>query len=77
MRLAFVYMTGRYEERTMLFIMVGILESFTNFSAFLFDAIKFLEAGKPVFAFGYVKTNIGASLVALVVGVTTVPVFLA
>jgi CrcB protein len=66
MGLAFVYTAGRYEGRTMLFVMTGvIMGGFTTFSAFSLDTLKLWEAGKPLFELGYVTASVVASLVAL------------
>ena len=70
MFLAFVYLAGRYEDQTMLFVMIGVLGGFITFSAFSLDALKIWTARKALFALGYVSTSVLASLVLLVAGVT-------
>lgn len=76
MVLAFVYMARRFEDRTMLFVMTGILAGFTTFSALSLDTLKLWEAGKALFALGYVTTSVVVSLVALVAGETAMRVAL-
>jgi len=77
MVLAFVYMARRFEDRTMLFVMTGvIMGGFTTFSSFSLDTLKLWEAGKALFALGYVTTSVVVSLVALVAGETAMRVAL-
>ena len=66
MGLAFVYLASQYEERGMLFVMMGILSGFTTFSAFLFDGLKLWDAEKSLFSFGYLTTSVVSLLVVFV-----------
>ena len=62
---------GIFETRistASLFIMVGILGSFTTFSSFSLDVLRLLEAGRTALAGGIVLGHILGSLAAVAIG---------
>ena len=50
-------------------ILVGFLGGFTTFSAFALDAFRLYEAGRAMFALGYVGISVVGSLAAVLLGV--------
>ncbi|MGD1922891.1 MAG: fluoride efflux transporter FluC [Paracoccaceae bacterium] len=56
-------------SRLMPFLSVGLLGSFTTFSAFSLDALRLFESGKPWVAGFYVLGSVSLSIVAVIVGV--------
>jgi CrcB protein len=65
---AFVILTAKGADRMIVFAMTGVLGGFTTFSAFSLDTFKLLEAGRMVFAGGYVVASVVLSLAAVFSG---------
>lgn len=66
--LAFVILTAKGADRMIVFAMTGVLGGFTTFSAFSLNTFKLLEAGRMVFAGGYVVASALLSLAAVFSG---------
>ena len=69
MGLGFVYLASRFDDRLILLLMTGVLGGFTTFSAFSLDAFRLYEAGRAMFALGYVGISVVGSLAAILLGV--------
>ena len=69
MGLGFVYLASRFDGRLTLLLMTGVLGGFTTFSAFSLDAFRLYEAGRAMFALGYVGISVVGSLAAVLLGV--------
>lgn len=69
MGLGFVYLASRFDYRLTLLLMTGVLGGFTTFSAFSLDAFRLYEAGRAIFALGYVVISVVGSLAAVLLGV--------
>ena len=69
MGLGFVYLASRFDGRLTLLLMTGVLGGFTTFSAFSLDAYRLYEAGRSMFALGYVGVSVIGSLAAVLLGV--------
>ena len=69
MGLGFVYLASRFDDRLILLLMTGVLGGFTTFSAFSLDAFRLYEAGRAMFALGYVGVSVVGSLAAVLLGV--------
>ncbi len=69
MGLGFVYLASRFDDRLILLLMTGVLGGFTTFSAFSLDAFRLYEAGRAMFALGYVGISVVGSLAAVLLGV--------
>ncbi|XXK35271.1 fluoride efflux transporter CrcB [Rhodobacteraceae bacterium nBUS_22] len=69
MGLGFVYLTSRVDDRLALLLMTGVLGGFTTFSAFSLDVYRLHEAGRNIFAVGYVGVSVLGSLAAVIFGV--------
>ena len=69
MGLGFVYLASRFDYRLTLLLMTGVLGGFTTFSAFSLDAFRLYEAGRAMFALGYVGISVVGSLAAVLLGV--------
>jgi CrcB protein len=61
---AFVILIAKGADRMIVFAMTEVLGEFTTFSAFSLDTLKLLEAGRMVFAGGYVVASVVLSLAA-------------
>ena len=66
---AFVILTAKGADRMIVFAMTGVLGGFTTFSEFSLDKFKPLEAGRMVFAAGYVVASGVLSLAAVLSGI--------
>ena len=66
--LAFVILKAKGADRMIVFAMTGVLGGFTTFSAFSLNTFKLLEAGRMVFAGGYVVASALLSLAAVFSG---------
>ncbi|MFA5949372.1 MAG: fluoride efflux transporter CrcB [Hyphomicrobium sp.] len=66
---------GSLELRTL--IATGFLGGFTTFSAFSLDVVSLMEKGETAVAVGYAAVSVGASIVALVAGLTVTRLILA
>ena len=69
MGLGFVYLASRFNDRLTLLLMTGVLGGFTTFSAFSLDSFRLYEAGRAIFALGYVVISVVGSLAAVLLGV--------
>lgn len=69
MGLGFVCLASRFDDRLTLLLMTGVLGGFTTFSAFSLDAFRLYEAGRGLFALGYVGVSVIGSLAAVMLGV--------
>ena len=69
MGLAFVHLTSRDLDRSILFLMTGALGGFTTFSAFSLDALRLAERGQWGMAGAYVSGTVILSLAAVFLGV--------
>ena len=69
MGLGFVYLASRFDDRLILLLMTGVLGGFTTFSAFSLDAFRLYEAGRAMFALGYVVISVVGSLATVLLGV--------
>ena len=69
MGLGFVYLASRFDDRLILLLMTGVLGGFTTFSAFSLDSFRLYEAGRAIFALGYVVISVVGSLAAVLLGV--------
>lgn len=67
--------SGSMELRTL--IATGILGGFTTFSAFSLEVVTLMERGETAVAVGYAAVSVGASIVALVAGLTLARLVLA
>ncbi len=59
------------------FLLVGVLGSFTTFSAFSRDAVEFFQRGDALLASGYVAGSAALSILAFVAGLALARTFTA
>lgn len=66
---ALVWLEGRHDAATRLFVMTGVLGGFTTFSAFSAESLALLERGQWALALAHTLAHVLGALACAVLGV--------